>query len=46
MPKEREYYKDRNISITYSPIDDDYLISIESTKGFERHISLDQRILD
>jgi len=46
MDEEREYYRNEDISITYDPIDDNYQILIESTKGFERRISLDQRILE
>ena len=44
--EEIEYYKDENISITYNKKNDDYLILIESTQGFEKHISLDQRIME
>ena len=46
MSEEKEYYKDRNMSITYIPTKDIYHISIESTKGFEKRMSLDQRILE
>ena len=46
MDEEKVYYQDENISITYHPTEDDYLIRIESTKGFEKCMSLDQRILE
>ena len=40
------YYRDDYTEVTYHPIKDYYILWIKSTKGFERIIKLDKKLLE
>ena len=40
------YHKDDYTEVTYYPIKDYYILRIKSTKGFERIINLDKKLLE
>ena len=45
-PDPETYYRDDYTEVTYHPIKDYYILRIKSTKGFERIINLDKKLLE